>query len=103
VVALVITVSLLLAVVAAVKFRTFRWVAAILLAIAFIQAHPVLVAVAVVVAVALRAAWHGRRAVRVANEARRAREDELRARCVEQDRLVRLGDPAGTWGLYPPA
>ncbi len=98
-----ITVLLLLAVIAAVKFPTFRWVAAILLAIAVVQAHPVLVAVAVVVAVALRAGWHGRKAVRAANEVRRAREAELRARCVEQDRLVRLGDPAGTWGLYPPA
>lgn len=94
-----VTVSLLLAVVAAVRWRTFRWVAAILLATAFVQAHPVLVTLAGVVAVALRGAWHGRKAVRAANEARRAREAELRARCDLEDRLYTLGDPRGTFGL----
>ncbi|CAM3577807.1 hypothetical protein MYCO108962_25965 [Mycobacterium colombiense] len=94
-----ITVALLLAVIAAVRYRTFRWVAAILLAVAFVQAHPVLVAVAAVVAVALRAAWHGRKAVRAANEARRAREDELRARCEVENRLWLAGDPRGFYGL----
>ncbi|MGV0066981.1 hypothetical protein ACRU44_04525 [Mycobacterium colombiense] len=94
-----ITVALLLAVVAAVRYRTFRWVAAILLAVTFIQAHPLLVAGAVAVAVLLRAGWHGRRAVRAANEARRQREDELRARCVAEDRLWLAGDPRGFYGL----
>lgn len=94
-----ITVLLLLAVIAAVRWRTVRWVAVVLLAVAFIQAHPVLVAVAAFVAVLLRAAWHGRKAVRAANEARRAREAELATRCVAEDRLWALGDPRGFYGL----
>ncbi|OBG20572.1 hypothetical protein [Mycobacterium sp. 852002-51057_SCH5723018] len=99
VVARMITVSLLLGLVLAVKFRTFRWVAAILLVIAFVQAHPVLVTVAAVVAVALRAGWHGYRATVTANEARRAREAQLSARADAEDLLVTLGDPRGIYGL----
>jgi hypothetical protein len=94
-----IAVALLLTVVLAVKYATFRKVAAVLLSIAFVQAHPVLVTVAAVVAVALRATWHGRKAVKAANEARRAREAKLRARCDVEDRLHALGDPRGTYGL----
>lgn len=90
-----ITVLLLGVVVAAVKYPTFRWVAAILLAITFWK----VVLAAGVVAVALRAAWHGYRAVKAANAARRAREAELRARCDVEDRLVALGDPRGIYGL----
>lgn len=89
------TLLLLGVVVAAVKYRTFRWVAAVLLAIAFWK-----VAVGLfVVAVALRAGWHGWKAVRTANEARRRREAELAARCDLEDRLLALGDPRGTYGL----
>jgi len=52
-----------------------------------------------VVAVALRATWHGYRAVKAANEARRAREDELRARCELENRLWLAGDPRGFYGV----
>lgn len=90
-----IAVGILLAVVLAVRFRTFRIAAAVLLLVAFWKAALGLLVVAVV----LRGAWHGLRAVRAANEARRAREDELRARCDIEDRLYLLGDPRGVYGL----
>jgi hypothetical protein len=41
--------------------------------------------------------------LREAHLARQARIDGLRDRCIQQDQLVRQGDPAGTYGLYTPA
>jgi hypothetical protein len=41
--------------------------------------------------------------VRDARLARQARIAGLRDRCIQQDQLVRQGDPAGTYGLYTPA
>jgi hypothetical protein len=97
-----ITAALLLTVIAAVRYRTFRWVAAVLLGMAFVQAHPVWTAVAAVLAGACYVVVRQRRRSREARIAQGVHDDCLRERCEEQDRQVRAGDPAGFYGLYPP-
>lgn len=73
------------------------WLIALLviLALAFYKVTLTLL----VVAVLGRLAWHGYRAVKAQNAARRAHEAELRARCDVEDRLWAEGDSRGLYGL----